>query len=398
MELSEKEFLDSVSNPNTKKSYRYGLRTFLEWFGKSAEEVLTMRQEDLTRKPDENIIEFRNRAARFEKEIERFHSYLIQEGRSINTARGMTIGVRQLFRYYQMPIILRSGSKVSQTVQTTRNFPLTIDHVRKMFRVANLKERAILSVAVDTGLRISDFIALKKADLPSLSEEPPAAFALLTQKEKITAHCFLSQESVELLKTYLPTLQKKDNVYLFPSNGRNHISDEAVNKMLNRLAEKTQIDLNGKSLSFHCIRKMFLSASIDSGIGLTAGKLMCGKAVARSDGTYLTTVRLREKFVQLKKFLSIEEKPKVEIDKIESLKNAVNKLQEELTVQKNITETVSEENLRLKSEMEELAKGQSALQEKVGEMTTIFRKAFEELTVTSVGTVADHAKAEKSKS
>jgi hypothetical protein len=44
---------------------------------------------------------------------------------------------------------------------------------------------------------------------------------------------------------------------------------------------------------------MSLSASIDSGIGLTAGKKLCGKAIAQSDDTYLTTAKLREKFTQL---------------------------------------------------------------------------------------------------
>ena len=52
---------------------------------------------------------------------------------------------------------------------------------------------------------------------------------------------------------------------------------------------------------------MFLSASIDSGICLTAGKLMCSKAVAKSDSTYLTTVKLRDTFIQLKRFLTINE-------------------------------------------------------------------------------------------
>jgi hypothetical protein len=31
---------------------------------------------------------------------------------------------------------------------------------------------------------------------------------------------------------------------------------------------------------------MFLSTAIDSGIGLTAGKKLCGKAIAESDDTY----------------------------------------------------------------------------------------------------------------
>ncbi len=85
---------------------------------------------------------------------------------------------------------------------------------------------------------------------------------------------------------------------------------------------------------------MYLSTSIDSGIGLTAGKKLCGKAIAQSDDTYLTTVNLRQKFIQLKKFLSITEQPRLDIEKIEPLKNAINKLQSDLTEQKTITDVI----------------------------------------------------------
>jgi integrase len=353
LEMSVQEFLNSISNPRTRKGYRFGLNKFIQWFGKPAEEILAMRQEDLTQKPGENLVEYRNRAARFEKEIEKFHRHLLENGYSINSARNMTLGIRQLFRYYQMPVTMRSGSKVSQTVKTTKNFPLTIEHVRKMFQVANLKERTVLSLAVDTGLRISDFLAIKKTDLPPLDTEPPIAFTLLTQKEKIPAHCFLSKETVDQLKTYVSTLKKKNNLYLFASNGKNHISDEAVSKMLKRLAEKAQINLNRKSLTFHCFRKMFLSASIDSGIGLTAGKKLCGKAIARSDDTYLTTVKLREKFIQLKKFLAIKQSPEIEGQKIEKLSSAVVKLAEELEQQKVLSQAVTSENLKIRREFKQ---------------------------------------------
>jgi integrase len=353
LEMSVPEFLNSISNPRTRKGYRFGLNKFVEWFGKPAEEILAMRQEDLTQRQGENLVEYRNRAARFEKEIEKFHSHLLENGYSINSARNMTLGIRQLFRYYQMPVTIRSGSKVSQTVKTTKNFPMTIEHVRKMFQAANLKERTILSLAVDTGLRISDFLAIKKTDLPPLDTEPPIAFTLLTQKEKIPAHCFLSKETVDQLKTYVPTLKKKNNLYLFASNGKNHISDEAVSKMLKRLAEKAQINLNRKSLTFHCFRKMFLSASIDSGIGLTAGKKLCGKAIARSDDTYLTTVKLREKFIQLKKFLAIKQSPEIAGQQIEKLSSAVAKLAEELEQQKVLSQAVTSENLKIRREFKQ---------------------------------------------
>jgi len=105
---------------------------------------------------------------------------------------------------------------------------------------------------------------------------------------------------------------------------------------------------------------MFLSTAIDSGIGLTAGKKMCGKAIAQSDDNYLTTVNLRQKFIQLKKFLSIKEQPRLDIEKIEPLKNAINKLQSDLTEQKTITDVISEENQKIKKQLDE--KGQEIKQ------------------------------------
>ncbi len=355
MELSVKEFLDSVTNPNTKKEYRHGLKKFCEWFGKSAEEILEIRKGDLTQQIGENLIEYRNRAAHFEKEIERFHGFLLDQKYTVNTARNMTLGIRQLFRFYEMGIRFRAGSKVSKTVKTAKSFPLTIDHVKAMFDVADLRERVILSMATDLGLRIGDFIRLKKTDLPSLDQEPPISFEVMTDKEDVVAHGFLSQETVDLLKVYLPTLEKKsENPYVFPSNGESHISDEWMNKLLQNLATKARISLNGKDLTFHCFRKMFLSAAVDSGIGLTAGKKLCGKTIAQSDDTYLTTVNLRQKFVQLKRFLTIKEQLKIETDKLDSLRSVVAKLQEDLTQQKLITETISQENIKIKEQLDKL--------------------------------------------
>ena len=355
MKLSVQEYLDSVSNPSTKKGYKKGIKEFCEWYDKTAEEILQMRKDDLTQIAGEGLIEFKNRASRFEKEIEKFHSYLLTKY-TINTARNYTLGIRQLFRFYEMPTRFRTGSKISKTVNTTRNFPLTIEHVRKMFAVADLRERVILSMATDLGLRIRDFVSIEKTQLPVLDQESPISFEIMTNKENVIAHGFLSKETVELLKVYLPTLDKKVNPYLFPSNGKSHISDEWINRLLQRLAQKAKINLNGKMLTFHCFRKMFLSTSVDAGM-LTAGKMLCGKAIPQSDATYLTTVKLREKFIQLKNFLNINELPKFEKENIDSLKRAVSKLQEDLSTQMTISRIISEENREMKKKIKEIDEG-----------------------------------------
>jgi integrase len=376
--MSVQEFLDSLHSKGTKKIYKMGLKKFLEWYGKSTEEVLKERKDDLTQRPNEDFVTYRNRASNYAKIIERFHAHLVDEGYKINTAKSLTNGIRQLFRYYQMDIKVRSGSNLNRTVKTQRNFPLTIEHVRRMYNVANFRERVILNMATDLGLRIGDFLEIKKDDLPDLSLEAPISFHVMTDKEDVLAKRFLSQETVDLLKKYLETLPE-DNPYLFPSSRKapKSISKTQLGNLLRDLAEKAGIRINNnKRLTFHCFRKMFLSAAIDSGIGLTAGKILFGKTVDSSDSTYLTTVKLRQHFIQLKRFLNINQQPKVETEKIESLKMAVNKLQEDLNTQKIIAETVSEENRKLKLQIEDLKKGPSNLEKKVDTMTMIFQESF----------------------
>ena len=324
----------------------------------------------MTQRPNEDLVTYKIRASKYSKTIEQFHAHLINEGYKINTAKSLTNGIRQLFRYYQMDIKVRNGSSLNRTVQTQRNFPLTIEHVRKMYAVANFRERVILSMATDLGLRISDFLKIQKQDLPDLTLEAPISFDVMTDKEDVIARGFLSQETIELLKKYLKT-RPVDNPYLFPSsqNKPKPISRTQIGNLLNDLAQKAGLKINnGKSLTFHCFRKMLLSASIDSGIGLTAGKKLVGKKISQSDDTYLTTINLREKFIQIKNFLTIKELPKNEIENIESFKKAISKLQEELTIQKTITNTISEENQKLKQEMKELDEELKEFEGKMMEM------------------------------
>ena len=352
--LSVTEFLDSISNSHTRKEYKYGIKKFRDWFGKTPEEILEMRKDDLTPRPNENIIEAKHRAKRFEREIEKFHTYLIEQKYSINTARTATLGLRQLLRYYEMPIKLRTGSKVTKTIKTSKSFPLRIEHVRSMFNVGDLRERVLLALATDIALRISDFRNIKRTDLPDLAQEPPISFDVMTSKEDVVAYGFLSSETVKLLLPYLKTIETKENPYLFPSNGNRPISEDRINAWLKNLAEKAGIKRQGKRLTFHCFRKMFLSASIDSGIGLTAGKKMCGKAIPKSDDTYLTTVQLRKKFVQLKKMLTIRPTSKPENqERITNLETAITQLQKANVSNKTIAEIMTKKVNELEEKLKE---------------------------------------------
>ena len=158
MHMSIEEFLDYVKSAKSKstyKEYKYGIKKFSELFIKRPDEILEMRRQDLES-------EEMHQRKRFVREIEKFHAHLIQAGYSINSARTLTLGILQLFRYYNMPIAIEAGSDVSKTVVSTKDFRLTIDHLRKMFEVADLRERVILSLGKDLALRTETLSSSRK--------------------------------------------------------------------------------------------------------------------------------------------------------------------------------------------------------------------------------------------
>jgi len=297
----EMEFYDSFpDDTGTRSQYRYGLRKFAAWFKHSPDEILEMRKADL--KSDDA-----HERKRFDRELEHFYNDMRKQGASVNTARSQCSGLRQFFRYNDVPISLRRGSPIAKSQMTDKTYPLTIEDVRRMFNVADMRQRVMLSMAKDLGLRIGDFVRIKKADLPDLNQEPPIPFDVMTEKEGVLAKAHLSAETVELLKTYQPTVKDNPNPYLFPSNGKGNIDTDTVGWNLKQLAEKAGLTIPaGKQLTFHAFRKLFISTGKNLNVDPDVIKAMCGKQVAPDIMTYMTTVQWREKFSQIANVLKIQ--------------------------------------------------------------------------------------------
>lgn len=72
-------------------------------------------------------------------------------------------------------------------VVTTKDFVPTIQQYRDMFNVADLRGRVILSMGLDLGWRISDFLKIEK-DRLDLNQETPISMDAITQKCNIIAN------------------------------------------------------------------------------------------------------------------------------------------------------------------------------------------------------------------
>ncbi|HKZ95307.1 MAG TPA: hypothetical protein VJ249_12130 [Candidatus Bathyarchaeia archaeon] len=89
-EIVEK-FLSSVGI-STMRNYRRGLTLFCEWYKKDMETILAERKEDVTPRPNEDLVSAKQRAQRYEQLIEEFHKWLAtkqpeRDAYDINTAR-----------------------------------------------------------------------------------------------------------------------------------------------------------------------------------------------------------------------------------------------------------------------------------------------------------------------
>lgn len=297
------EFLGSLSK-KTGSNWKRGINLFVEWYGKPVDTLLQERKDDLTPRKDENLIDQKNRADRFERELEKFHRWMLSKGYTINTARTYCTAVLQLLRYYSMGITLRTGSPVSQTTISTGDFNLKPHHVRAMFHSAkDLRSKLLISMGNDLGWGISDVIEIQRDELPDLSQKPPIYWERIRKKTKQIAKTCLSETTVTLLKEYLFAFPS-DNPFLFHSNG-SHISNNTVNQRLRDLAKDADIKVGNKSLHFHCFRKMIISQAKNLGIDADIIKVMTGKSVNKSLLTYMLDVNIKEGFQKLQTVTAI---------------------------------------------------------------------------------------------
>lgn len=267
------------------------------------------------------------------------------------------LGIRQFFRYYEVPILLRRGSEVGKSVLTDKTYPLTIEDLRKMFAVADLKQRVMLSMAKDLGLRIGDFVQIKRDNLPNLDQESPIPFDVMTEKEEVLAKGHLSAETVELLKVYLPTVKDKPNPYLFPSNGKGFLDEDTFGWNLKELARKAGIVVpKGKRLTFHMFRKLFISTGKNLNVDPDVVKALCGKKVDADILTYMTTIQWREAFSKIAERLRIQILPTRNHVRLEELEEQNKKMSNQIAL---LLQVVEMQQKRIE-ELDPKEKGKSA--------------------------------------
>ena len=297
MEKEVRAFLDSILAKNTRKTYVRALEMFEKYMDKTISEIIKERREDF--KNDDITLR-----RRLDRKVERFYVWLINEkGMKPNTAYAYITGIKSIMSFYDVNLKL----KIKKRRSKTNDFVPSIKQLREIYEIGNLTEKTIVATATHIPLRINDFNEIKKTHvLPLLdAEEFPVYFEFETRKTKTTMPCFVTEETMKLLRKYIKTL-REDNEYLFQGRGKSKLDEDSINRALKNLVKQADIDTRGKRVRFHLFRKVFISVGRNM-IGLSDDqiKMLTGKAVKEDMDPYYVNVKLKPWFIEIAKKLRL---------------------------------------------------------------------------------------------
>jgi hypothetical protein len=213
---------------------------------------------------------------------------------SENGAVSHATAVRSFFAYHRYPLDIKKEGipSVDMIVPKYEDHSFDVFQLRAMYVQGNLKERTILACGKDLWLRVGDFVNISRVFIENLlkREQEKAEnekrstdiieFELITKKEKEPASCHFSNESIELLNEYLRTYkQNSGSLKLFP------LTEDALNDVLKRLAEKAKITVTGR-IRWHCLRKFGITL-MHGMVTESVMNVMTGKHVDISLRTYI---------------------------------------------------------------------------------------------------------------
>jgi len=180
---------------------------------------------------------------------------------------------------------------------------LTVDEARAMYEVDSLEEKVLVKTWL-LGLRLGDACRLQWNQIDITPSDDPKEILVHTKKEEVVAHCFIDPEFQRLLAKHIPNLDQ-NNPYLFQNAGHDHLGEKQLLRKLQSLQKRAQIKAKGR-FGWHIARKLFLRTCAENGVTSWNAKLMVGKAVDKSIGTYINGVSLMKDAAKILNVLRME--------------------------------------------------------------------------------------------
>jgi len=275
------EWLNSMKK-TSRPTYQSQWKHFLEFTGKTGDQILADRKTDKDYAWEKKVIEFRQ--------------WLIDKGLSEHTAATAGGVARGFFAFNRVELKFRrtESIRLTEARRKTEDYRFSRDDLKRMADVAGLEEKYVVVAGKSFGLRAGDFLALTRGDLKPYIDRPvPISIGEYgTQKESVKAYPFIDSDAQPIIKTMLENMSRQGRTD--PSERMlTHKHTIQLSRILKRIAEKAGIEHGNKVIRFHNLRK-FLIDRLASHMSTEKWKQIVGKKI--SEGAYVSPDSLQEDY------------------------------------------------------------------------------------------------------
>ncbi len=168
------------------------------------------------------------------------------------------------------------------------------------------RDQALLLLAIQTGLRLSEIIGLRRCDIVLSSGAHVRCYGK-GRKERCTP---LTKQTVAVMKTWLQERSGSDNDVVFPNGRGTQLSPDGVQYLLAKHVAKAREScpsLKNKRVSPHVLRHTAAMELLQSGVDLSVIALWLGHESPTTTYVYLeANLALKEKMLEKTRPLNVK--------------------------------------------------------------------------------------------
>jgi integrase len=272
---------DHSGSQHTTQHYLRWFKKFVTWTVKTPDELIIQRKEEL--KSDDTAVKMKA-----EETLRSFCNWLEREkDYKRATVRAHHACIKSFYRYNYVPLMLKAPKKSASFGVGAH----TKEEIKKLYDVANLRDRAVILCLAETGMSRADFCRLTYGDVREDYEKNLDTIHLkvIRRKAEVVYDTFIGKSGTTALRNYLEARKRKGETLkaetpLFPSKkgGNRFETANSLTLLVRRLGEIT-----GIKTSPHRFRKFF-----ESSLGAQVPSLMVRHWMGHSLGvesSYLLT-------------------------------------------------------------------------------------------------------------
>lgn len=307
------QWLSSIVRTNTRSSYTYAFKLYLEYTGKTAEELVDEAIEDQRHDP-------RERRGLPLTRLLGFYEWLTSTYRiTQNSARTLVNSIRSFYATFNIYVKLKGRSTLPRgRVQHKR---LILDP-RQVLRLVNhsrtIRDRAIIVMLFQSGMDQSTLCSLQYQDIAKglESEETPLMLNLSRIKTDVDYYSFLGRDAVDLLEAYLVDMRSRGFKYssmtpLFWTRWEKlPLKPHAVQMILRGVAIRSGLIQEGDPYNIagaHALRESFSSILINDEVPDSIVDFLLGHAIGEMSKAYKTVQfdKVRRIYLEREHLISI---------------------------------------------------------------------------------------------